>query len=53
MIRHYGAPGFFAAVFGLLLVTSRFNRGAYVSPMTPIELFMFNAMRCVSTCALC
>lgn len=29
IIRHYGPTGFFFAVFGILLVTSRFNRGAY------------------------
>ena len=44
MIRHYGAAGFFAAVFGILLVTSRFNRGAFVSPMMPIEMFTYGAM---------
>jgi hypothetical protein len=29
IIRHYGPAGFFFAIFGILLVTSRFNRGAY------------------------
>lgn len=44
MIRHYGAPGFFGVVFGILLVTSRFNRGAFVSPMWPIEMLFYGTM---------
>ncbi|KAI6236817.1 Aquaporin [Aphelenchoides besseyi] len=39
MIKHYGAVGFFCAVVGILVVTSRFNRGAFVSPFMPIEMF--------------
>ncbi|KAI6189701.1 Aquaporin [Aphelenchoides bicaudatus] len=43
IIRHYGPTGFFFAVFGILLVTSRFNRGAFVSPFGPIEQWYFGS----------
>jgi hypothetical protein len=44
MIRHYGVAGFFIAVFGILLVTSFFNRNAFISPLMPIELFYYGSM---------
>lgn len=60
IIRHYGPLGFFFAVFGILLVTSKFNRGAFgrsivarfdvflssilVSPLMPIELWYYNTI---------
>jgi len=42
IIRHYGVVGFFCAVVGILIVTSRFNRGAYISPLMPLELWYYN-----------
>jgi len=44
MIRNYGTPGFFIAVLGILLVTSKFNRGAFVSPFAPIEMFYYGSI---------
>ncbi|KAI6228754.1 Aquaporin [Aphelenchoides fujianensis] len=44
IVRHYGAPGFFIAVFGIMIVTSRFNRSAFVSPFMPIEQFYRGSM---------
>lgn len=44
MVKNYGVWGFFAAVAGLLFVTARLNRGAYVSPFLPIERFYYGQM---------
>ncbi|KAI1720582.1 putative aquaporin-10 [Ditylenchus destructor] len=44
IIKNYGPWGFFLTVFSLLIVAGFINRGAYVSPLTPIELFVRGAM---------
>ncbi|VDM95569.1 unnamed protein product [Thelazia callipaeda] len=44
IIRHYGQLGFFFAVYSLLFVASTMNRGAFVSPLPPIELFYKNTI---------
>jgi len=42
IVKNYGVIGFFCAVFGILVVTSSFNRGAYISPLLPLELWYYN-----------
>ncbi|KAM3719465.1 putative aquaporin-10 [Dirofilaria immitis] len=43
IIRHYGLFGFFFTVALLIFSGSVMNRGAYVSPLAPIELY-YNGM---------
>jgi len=40
MIKHYGVWGFFFTVFSLLIMGGILNRGAFVSPLMPIEMWI-------------
>lgn len=44
IIKHYGVWGFFTVVSSLLLVGGVINRGAYVSPLVPIELYVHGSI---------
>lgn len=39
MIKHYGVWGYFPTVVTLTLIAGYINRGAFVSPLMPIELW--------------
>ncbi|PIO72229.1 hypothetical protein TELCIR_05853 [Teladorsagia circumcincta] len=41
MVKHYGPMAFFFTVTSLLTVGSFVNRGAFVSPLAPIEAFLY------------
>lgn len=45
IIKYYGICGFFFVAFTLLIIGRLINRGAYVSPLTPIELFVNGKLR--------
>lgn len=47
IIKHYGSIGFFFVVFGLTLFGSIVNRGAFVSPLKPIESFIYGKIKLV------
>ena len=40
IVKYYGVVGFFLTVVSLLVIGGLINRGAYVSPLAPIELFL-------------
>lgn len=40
MVKYYGVWGFFLAVACLLSIGALINRGAFISPLMPIEMFM-------------
>lgn len=44
IIRHYGPWGFFFMVTVILFAGSTMNRGAFVSPLVPIEMFYFKSI---------
>ncbi|KAL3101253.1 hypothetical protein niasHT_028009 [Heterodera trifolii] len=44
IIKHYGPSGFFLVVTFLQIAGAFFNRGAFVSPLAPIELFLRGKM---------
>ncbi|KHN86094.1 Putative aquaporin-10 [Toxocara canis] len=44
IVRHYGPAGFFFTVTSLLFAGSFVNRGAFVSPLKPVELFYFGSI---------
>ncbi|TKR82675.1 hypothetical protein L596_016363 [Steinernema carpocapsae] len=44
MIKHYGVMGFFFTVTSLLFVGASINRGAFVSPLAPIEMYYYKTI---------
>lgn len=44
IVRNYGPLGFFFVVASVLTVGANVNRGGYVSPLTPIELYFNEIM---------
>ncbi|CAD5232222.1 unnamed protein product [Bursaphelenchus xylophilus] len=52
MIKNYGPIGFFSAVFTILVVTAQYNRGAYISPLLPVEMAWKEAMDSVTLLTL-
>uniref|UniRef100_A0A0M3HRD5 Aquaporin n=1 Tax=Ascaris lumbricoides TaxID=6252 RepID=A0A0M3HRD5_ASCLU len=45
IIRHYGPIGFFFAVTSVLFAGGFTNRGAFISPLKPIEMFYYGSIR--------
>ncbi|VDN55393.1 unnamed protein product [Dracunculus medinensis] len=44
ILRHYGAVGFFFVVASVLFLGGCVNRGAFISPLAPIELFFYQTI---------
>uniref|UniRef100_A0AAF5DQ66 Aquaporin n=1 Tax=Strongyloides stercoralis TaxID=6248 RepID=A0AAF5DQ66_STRER len=44
MIKNYGPMGFFFTVTSLLCFANSWNRGAFVSPLTPFEMFFYKSI---------
>ncbi|VDO61888.1 unnamed protein product [Haemonchus placei] len=51
MVKYYGPMAFFFTVTSLLTVGSFMNRGAFVSPLAPIEAFLYGIIGLVLFCS--